>query len=62
MGSCHINMKFQLSPALFPILLHKSDIFGLYKLTFFAVKTFWVVPETLQWYQIDHRTSADPGG
>ena len=31
-------------------------------LTFLPIKFDRVVPDTLQWYQIDHRTSADPGG
>ena len=31
-------------------------------ITFFAVQTFWAVPDTLQCYQLDPRTSADPGG
>ena len=55
-------MNFRLSRALSPILLSKMTDFSTKNITFFAVKTFWAVPDTLQCYQLDHRTSADPGG
>ena len=61
-GSSHINMNFGLSRALSPILLSKMTDFSPKNITFFAVKTFWAVPDTLQCYQLDPRTSADPGG
>ena len=60
--SSHINMNFRLSRALSPILLSKMTDFSPKNITFFAVKTFWAVPDTLQCYQLDPRTSADPGG
>ena len=61
-GSSHINMNFRLSRALSPILLSKMTDFSPKNITFFAVKTFWAVPDTLQCYQLNPRTSADPGG
>ena len=55
-------MNFRLSRALSPILLSKMTDFSPKNITFFAVKTFWAVPDTLQCYQLDPRTSADPVG
>ena len=61
-GSYHINMNSVVSCGLFTILLSKMTDFSPKNITFFAVKTFWAVPDTLQCYQLDPRTSADPGG
>merc|ERR1711863_234387 len=61
-GSSHINMNFRLSRALSPILLSKMTDFSPKNITFFTVKIFWAAPDTLQCYQLDPRTSADPGG
>ena len=56
--SYHINKKFRLSPALFPILLSKSCIFSPKNLRFFSVQIFWVVLAKNQCYQIDPWASA----
>ena len=55
-------MNFRLSRALSPILLSKMTDFSPKNITFFAVKNFWAVPDTFKCYQLDPRTSADPGG